>query len=152
MEETEEWKQYKDTRYYVSTEGRVARRYSSFFILKKVYYNHRASIVTKINGKAIPVGRMVWETFRGDIPEGMRIIRKDGSKSNNDLWNLECVTRSESSRKTRSKGRKVLNLDTGEVYKNSDEAAKKLYVHKRTIYNLCAGKSNRLGYRLEWMK
>lgn len=37
--------------------------------------------------------RYVWESVNGDIPEGYEIHHKDGDKSNNDISNLELLTK-----------------------------------------------------------
>lgn len=40
--------------------------------------------------------RYVWECEHGQaIPDGMDVHHKDGDKSNNEIWNLEVITRSE---------------------------------------------------------
>ena len=39
--------------------------------------------------------RAVWERFNGEIPEGYVIHHIDGDKSNNDLTNLQLMTKSE---------------------------------------------------------
>lgn len=39
--------------------------------------------------------RLVWETFKGKIKEGLEIDHIDGDKHNNKLENLRTVTRSE---------------------------------------------------------
>jgi hypothetical protein len=44
------------------------------------------------------VHRAVYETFVGDIPEGMVINHIDGVKTNNCLNNLECITPAENTR------------------------------------------------------
>lgn len=41
--------------------------------------------------------RLVWETFKGAIPEGMQIDHIDGNPENNSLNNLRCVTAEENS-------------------------------------------------------
>lgn len=48
----------------------------------------------KITGKhwSRPLHCIVWETFVGEIPEGMQINHIDGNKHNNCLENLELVT------------------------------------------------------------
>ncbi len=39
--------------------------------------------------------RWVWEKAHGSIPEGSIIAHLDGNKTNNELSNLECITRGE---------------------------------------------------------
>jgi hypothetical protein len=39
------------------------------------------------------VHRLVYESFRGPIPDGLEINHIDGNKKNNSLENLEAVTR-----------------------------------------------------------
>jgi len=48
--------------------------------------------------RAFLVHRIVWETFVGEIPEGLQINHKDGNKLNNHLSNLEVVTPKENMR------------------------------------------------------
>lgn len=42
-----------------------------------------------------PVHRIVWEAFRGPIPEGKEINHRNGKKRDNRISNLEVVTHSE---------------------------------------------------------
>jgi hypothetical protein len=42
--------------------------------------------------------RAVWEFHRGDIPEGMDIHHKDEDVDNNDISNLECLSRGDHNR------------------------------------------------------
>ena len=53
------------------------------------------------DGKRIQkyVHRLVWETFKGSIPQGYEINHKDHDKSTNALSNLELVTHSENLKK-----------------------------------------------------
>ena len=52
------------------------------------------------NGKRfnIPFHRIVWETFNGEIPEGLEIDHMDNNRKNNALSNLQLVTRAENNR------------------------------------------------------
>jgi len=51
--------------------------------------------VQYINGGLVYEHRLVWEYFNGAIPSGLEINHKDGNRQNNELKNLELVTRSE---------------------------------------------------------
>jgi hypothetical protein len=50
--------------------------------------------VVRVGGKDYYQHRLVWETENGPIPIGHVIHHKDGDTRNNDLQNLECITRS----------------------------------------------------------
>lgn len=45
-----------------------------------------------IQGSWQYIHRLVYETFVGEIPEGLEINHKDGNRANNALDNLECLT------------------------------------------------------------
>ena len=45
-----------------------------------------------------PIHRLVWETFNGEIPEGLEIDHMDNNRKNNALSNLQLVTRTENNR------------------------------------------------------
>jgi len=45
--------------------------------------------------KQLPMHRIIFAYYRGEIPEGYDIHHIDGDKSNNDISNLQCLTRSE---------------------------------------------------------
>lgn len=63
--------------------------------------------------KTLKVHRLVWEAFNGEIPKGMQINHKDGVKANNQLDNLEVVTRQENIRHAVRTG---LHNNRGERY------------------------------------
>lgn len=50
---------------------------------------------TKRNGRTIMVHRLVWIENKGEILEGYIIHHKDGNKKNNNIDNLECISRRE---------------------------------------------------------
>lgn len=46
-------------------------------------------------GKLHYIHRLVWESFVGEIPEGKEIDHKDGNPHNNNIKNLQVITRRE---------------------------------------------------------
>lgn len=61
---------------------------------KKGYFQVRLFEVGggDVMGKLQYVHRLVWETFKGDIPEGKQIDHIDGDTSNNSIDNLQVLT------------------------------------------------------------
>jgi len=47
----------------------------------------------KLQGRRIPIARVIWELFNGPIPNGMVIDHLDGDKWNNRISNLAVKTR-----------------------------------------------------------
>lgn len=45
--------------------------------------------------------RVIWEEQVGAIPSGYVIVHKDGDKHNDDLSNLECISRAENLKRNR---------------------------------------------------
>lgn len=58
---------------------------------------HRTVRLTMLDGETRNVGnhRLVWQFYKGDIPEGFVVNHKDGDPSNNRIDNLELLTQSE---------------------------------------------------------
>ena len=99
----EEWRLIFDGLYEVSNLGRVRRAVDGVNTkagdirspgVKSSGY-HQVALYK--NGKATnrSVHRLVVEAFIGKIPKGMEVNHKDGNKLNNQLDNLEIVTKSE---------------------------------------------------------
>ena len=47
--------------------------------------------------------KVIWETFNGSLPDGYIIYHRDGDKDNDELWNLEAITRKELLKRNRKK-------------------------------------------------
>ena len=60
-----------------------------------LYTNHPTK--RKANGKkqSISVHRKVWIEHHGEIPNGFIVHHKDGDKQNNEIINLELISRKE---------------------------------------------------------
>lgn len=60
-----------------------------------------------LNGKHYSVHRLVYETYVGEIPEGMVIDHIDGDRANNNLSNLQLTTQSKNVKKTYDGGKRA---------------------------------------------
>ena len=54
-----------------------------------MYLKSDGEVYTFIYGTECRVCELVWEAFRGEIPEGSRVVHIDGNKQNNRLDNLQ---------------------------------------------------------------
>ena len=72
------WKQYKDTDYYLSPDGRIIRRYKKCDKPLKGYMHYRRNsrsgeyYVFKAYGSEVVLARAMWETYKGEIPKGYK--------------------------------------------------------------------------------
>ena len=67
--------------------------------------------ILSLEGKQNRLARVCWETYHGPIPKGYEIHHKQAPKTNDRIWNLECLTIA----KHKEVHRKILH----EVAKNS---------------------------------
>jgi hypothetical protein len=69
--------------------------------MKPISVNLSGYYVVKINSKAYPWHRLVWEHFYGPIPEGMQIDHINGVRDDNRLENLRLATNSQNGMNTK---------------------------------------------------
>lgn len=95
---SEEWRRFRDTPYEVSNAGRIRR--GERFVRLGVGSSGYALFGCYVGGRRSNVyaHRAVAEAFLGPCPEGFEVNHRDGSKLNNELSNLEYVTKSENQR------------------------------------------------------
>lgn len=149
----EQWKRY-DENYWVSDQGRV----------KRVFKNGRVNYLTPIRRNAVDRGyrvklyskyrnlnKLVWETFKGKVPDGYTVVNKNGFSTMSDIYSLKLMDRNKScGLNVYSRRKKVVNLDTGVVYPASRVAAKYLHLSKTTINNYCNKKTGKPLLNLEY--
>ena len=78
----------------------------------------------QLNDKLYSVHCLVWQTFRGVIPNGMVIDHIDGNRGNNALSNLRLVSQSENMRHTMEQGHKCQRKT---ICVNADGSVEKEY-------------------------
>lgn len=151
----EVWKQIEDFPYEISNFGRVkshnnTRNGKTKIIDGTVMKNGYRTI--SINKKKYYVHRLVGKYFVEGYSEELHINHKDGDKLNNHHSNLEWVTNEENvrhawknglvnipamkhyatpeetekRRANHSKNKKVLNTETGEIYRSCRECARQI--------------------------
>lgn len=162
------WKQIKDYPYEVSNLGRIkshnnTRSKKTKIINGTIMKNGYRTI--SINKKKYYVHRLVVMAFVDGYKEGLHVNHKNGNKLDNHFSNLEWVTNEENvrhswrnglvniegmryipteeqkeyKRETCSKNKKVINTETGQIYRSCRELARQLGVDSGTI-----GKSVRI--------
>jgi hypothetical protein len=90
------------------------------------------------------IHRLVWQAFKGEIPEGLEIDHIDGNKSNNRLDNLRLVTHQHNTFNSKCKGYSFCKRTkkwmarigcNGKLYHlgvfNTEEEASKAYQDKK---------------------
>lgn len=80
--------------------------------------------------KCFYVHRIVWEAFKGPIPNGMVINHKSESPSQNNIENLECITQKDNCNYG-SRNKIISSLKKGKEpwnkgFKHSEESKKKM--------------------------
>ena len=72
-------------------------------MVTKKYKDHKERnkdyIKVRYNNRKGFLHRAIWELVNGKIPEGFMIHHIDGNKKNNNIENLECLSRKEHGKK-----------------------------------------------------
>lgn len=144
---SELWKEYpKIPDYQISSKGRVrkVKKDGSYFMVKPQLVN-KTHLIFYTKHSNVALGRAVWETFVGEIPNGYFVQFKDSCSKNCCLENLYIKhskevfsERAKNNKNFRNKGKhKVIDLKTGKIYRSIAEASRCLYVSYFTIYYHC---------------
>lgn len=150
----EQWRQYKDTYFYVSDQGRVSHHCKNGKIFECGFSKSSGnsnSMVVKVNQKCVQISIMVYQTFKGEIPEGYRVVHKNGLYRDNSIYNLELVKISDCGKRFghMSKSQKVYCKETNKVYRSA-RAAKVLPVTAQTICYICNGEIKKPCMNFYW--
>lgn len=101
--------------------------------------------------KALTVHRLIMKSFHKQFNNSKDINHKDGNKTNNNLSNLEWMTRSENvkhshetlNRKTTK--RKIKCVETGEIFDSIKEASIHTGVSRSSVSHAVNGRTNKSG-------
>lgn len=130
----EMYKRFRDTEYYVSAEGVVLSRYPVGGVVKdRVVGRGKTCGYLCVNPKGKSgwyVHQMVMELYGNNCPgKGYVIDHIDEDKTNNNISNLQWLTRGENSRKSERLSHRSRKL----TEKDADEIRKKYQPRKYTV-------------------
>lgn len=120
------------------------------------YVKHQIWLYKKGKVKRFFIHRLVYQAFKGEIPNGYQIDHIDNNPQNNRLDNLQLLTRSENSRKIyidnpnyKNNGGspkiKIICINNNIVYESIREASRKLNLYTGSICKVLKGKQNHTG-------
>lgn len=143
-----------------------AQRFYKAHIIKQAFKQRYYYVNLTQNGvkKDYRVHRLIYKTYKGDIPNGMVIDHIDGNTKNNNIDNLRCVSQSENCSnkntiKNQYKAVIMLNKDTNELIKEFESIiAAEMYFGKHYSKGLsshigecCNGyRETCHGYKWKW--
>lgn len=162
MEEWRDVSQYEGF-YQVSNLGRVkslsreVKNNNGSFSTKETILNPsktskgylRVNLSKRSSRKIFLVHVLVAKAFIPLLDDKLQVNHKDGDKTNNVVSNLEWVTNSENIQHSYDTGlnlksKKVLCIDTGEIFNSISEAGRAIGLKRPTpIYLVCTGKRDR---------
>lgn len=154
--------------YEVSNQGNVKNQKTGKLLKAQTNTHNYKHVALYKDGvrKTCLVSLLVWEAFKGPIPQGMQINHNDEDKSNNALSNLSLMTPKENSnwgtrnkrvsisqKNNPSKSRRVLQYDlSGQLvceYPSAREAARQTNHNVEHIAACCRGKQS-TAYGFKW--
>lgn len=134
-------------KYQASTDGQIRKLYKTREprVMTQEIKN-RISIIRlsdQSGRKEFRVHRLIYEAFKGTIPDGYSVRHVNNVKSENFIWNLEAISKEELGKKTghRSRQKAVLKFDKkGEVikiYRSARQCARLNHMSYQTVIDRC---------------
>lgn len=138
--ENPNFRRYKDTNYYASRQGEIYKVYKDKDRKLSIYLN-RGHAYVKVNGKKKNASKLVYECFKGEVPEKHYLIHINKVKTDCSLQNLRLVNNHDLSVYASSLRHKmVLDMNTGIVYRSVKECGKAIGYYPHNVAMYCIGK------------
>ena len=140
--------------YAITEDGQVWSYISNKFLNKRVQKRDGYELVNLYKDgkqKTFQVHRLVAEAFIPNPENKPTVDHKDRNKLNNCVENLTWATAKEQAmnreHKTtrRTRGKKIVCVETGEIFNSQREAAEKLNLDQGNISRVCRGLLNTCG-------
>lgn len=148
------FKQFKDTRVYVSRMGDIVRISKKNVVYNVATTNFKYSQTFKAGGKERYVARAIYDTFVGVKNPKNCIMHINKIVTDNRLENLKEVPRKELCKKNAGqKCKPIYNEDTRETYRDVYHASKVLRYSVSALRKMLQGKYNKeLAYNLRYVE
>lgn len=153
------WKSILNSKYEISNYGRI-RKFCKYKYKKLKTFRKGSIQIVKltINGKSkdYNVAKLVVESFVRKIKDNEVVYHKNGVIADNELSNLEILTKSEAGKRTgwQSRRKGIVMLDNegviSKIFKGTRDAADKLFISRQTVSDYCNKKVERPMYKLYW--
>ena len=158
----ERWVPGYENKYFANYDGQVFRVLKTGKLRELKGYKKGNMYMVKLTRGGIsieyPMNRIVWEAFKGPIPEGYLVVRKTRVGTENSIPNLKLRTRAQHGKKTgpMSKSKAVNLLDhEGNIidsWSSARDAAKDLFISYQTVMDYCNRKVKRPMLNLQWQR
>ena len=132
--------------YQVSRAG-IVRRISKTGVRDLTYYRHKRhgmKWLVKVGKTDMPVHRLVYQVWKGDIPDNMRVYHKNGILCDNRADNLALIdmhTLGKISGGRTNRCKQVVKISESgeevEIYKSAREAARQNFMSYQTVLDRC---------------
>lgn len=144
----QKWIPSYETRYFATRQGQIFRIYQNGKTRELKGYKKVNKYCVKLSDGCSHYeerlfNRVIWETFKGPIPEGYLVTRKISVLTENGMQNLRLRTKSQHGKRTgpTSRSREVFLLnDEDEIidsWSSARKAAKDLFCSYQTVTNIC---------------
>lgn len=153
IEKDQRWKVVPGTdgKYMANPEGQLCRlTKNGKKMITEGYMHirrHRKYVAVKmtLNGHTAEhlLSHIIWETFRGPIPDGMGVVHIDRTMTNNKLSNLVLMTKEQAGNKYGKlcANRIVMKVapdgEVEEIYRSAREAARQNHMSYQTVLDRC---------------
>lgn len=140
--------------YAITEDGQVWSYISNKFLNKRVQKRDGYELVNLYKDgkqKTFQVHRLVAEAFIPNPENKPTVDHKDRDKLNNSVENLQWATTKEQAMNRdyntvrRTRGKKIVCVETGEIFNSQREAAEKMHLDQGNISRVCRGLLNTCG-------
>lgn len=136
----EQWRVFRNSEYEISDQGRFRKKTKNGYkYIEGCPDKGESRVRVYFKGKKYQISRLVWETFKGEIPSDCNVTHENGLYRDNSLYNLRLINKDQHRKIIKKHQQPVADLKNRVIYKSLRDAEKKLKVRRRWISLCCRG-------------